>query len=75
MGSGIREGTGPNSAWQARATLVPAFGYDYVPGNLAGALALERASGRTGSRSVTSSPARATATSCATAAPCATSSP
>ncbi|MFD9509043.1 NAD(P)H-binding protein [Streptomyces mirabilis] len=26
------------------ATLVPAFGYDYVPGNLAGALALEKAS-------------------------------
>jgi short subunit dehydrogenase-like uncharacterized protein len=25
------------------ATLVPAFGYDYVPGNLAGALALEKA--------------------------------
>ncbi len=29
------------------ATLVPAFGYDYVPGNLAGALALTRA-GRAG---------------------------
>ncbi|WP_063733626.1 saccharopine dehydrogenase NADP-binding domain-containing protein [Streptomyces sp. RTd22] len=28
------------------ATLVPAFGYDYVPGNLAGALALERAGDR-----------------------------
>jgi short subunit dehydrogenase-like uncharacterized protein len=28
------------------ATLVPAFGYDYVPGNLAGALALERAGER-----------------------------
>lgn len=28
------------------ATLVPAFGYDYVPGNLAGALALDRAGGR-----------------------------
>jgi short subunit dehydrogenase-like uncharacterized protein len=29
------------------ATLVPAFGYDYVPGNLAGALALTRAGERT----------------------------
>lgn len=28
------------------ATLVPAFGYDYVPGNLAGALALEQAGER-----------------------------
>ncbi|MEU0896653.1 hypothetical protein [Streptomyces massasporeus] len=28
------------------ATLVPAFGYDYVPGNLAGALALTRAGER-----------------------------
>ncbi|WNM34770.1 saccharopine dehydrogenase NADP-binding domain-containing protein [Streptomyces sp. Li-HN-5-11] len=28
------------------ACLVPAFGYDYVPGNLAGALALERAGDR-----------------------------
>lgn len=28
------------------ASLVPAFGYDYVPGNLAGALALERAGER-----------------------------
>lgn len=27
---------------RARSALVPAFGYDYVPGNLAGALALER---------------------------------
>ena len=28
------------------ATLVPAFGYDFVPGNLAGALAVTRAAGR-----------------------------
>src|SRR5439155_2574537 len=28
------------------ATVVPAFGYDYVPGNLAGALALTRAGER-----------------------------
>ncbi len=28
------------------ATLIPAFGYDYVPGNLAGALALEKAGER-----------------------------
>jgi short subunit dehydrogenase-like uncharacterized protein len=28
------------------ATLIPAFGYDYVPGNLAGALALEKAGDR-----------------------------
>jgi hypothetical protein len=29
-----------------RATLIPAFGYDYVPGNLAGALAVEQAGDR-----------------------------
>lgn len=29
------------------ATLIPAFGYDYVPGNLAGALAVEQAGART----------------------------
>src|SRR3989442_172953 len=28
------------------ATLIPAFGYDYVPGNLAGALAVEKAGER-----------------------------
>jgi hypothetical protein len=55
---------------------VPAFGYDYVPGNLAGALALTRgASGHAASRSATSSPDPGTVTSCATAAPSATCSP
>ncbi|MFH5207328.1 hypothetical protein [Antrihabitans spumae] len=32
-------------ATSSGATLVPAFGYDFVPGNLAGALAVTRASG------------------------------
>jgi hypothetical protein len=42
------------------ATLVPAFGYDYVPGNLAGALALTRgASGHAASRRLLPHPTRA----------------
>jgi hypothetical protein len=55
---------------------VPAFGYDYVPGNLAGALALTReASGHAASRSATSSPDPGTVTSCATASTQARSGP
>jgi len=43
----VRHVVGLDSVAAARgATLVPAFGYDYVPGNLAGALALTRAGER-----------------------------
>jgi short subunit dehydrogenase-like uncharacterized protein len=46
-GSFVRRVFGLDSVAAARgATVVPAFGYDYVPGNLAGALALTRAGER-----------------------------
>jgi short subunit dehydrogenase-like uncharacterized protein len=46
-GSFVRRVFELNSVAAARgATVVPAFGYDYVPGNLAGALALTRAGER-----------------------------
>jgi hypothetical protein len=40
----VFEELGP--AATGRCGLVPAFGYDFVPGNLAGALALAEAAGR-----------------------------
>src|SRR6266511_4243283 len=39
----VFEVEGPRAAGAGRAALVPAFGYDFVPGNLAGALALRTA--------------------------------
>jgi short subunit dehydrogenase-like uncharacterized protein len=46
-GSFVRRVFGLDSVAAARgATVVPAFGYDFVPGNLAGALALTRAGER-----------------------------
>jgi short subunit dehydrogenase-like uncharacterized protein len=50
----VFEEFGPR-AEQAGAVLLPAFGYDYVPGNLAGGLALQApGSPRRGCRSATS---------------------
>jgi uncharacterized protein YbjT (DUF2867 family) len=46
------EELGPLAA--GRCGLVPAFGYDFVPGNLAGALALAESPRRPGSPSGTS---------------------
>ena len=59
------------------ATVVPAFGYDYVPGNLAGALAPTRAGerGPPDRGRLLPHPIRPWGRACATGAPCATPSP